>query len=148
MQHVDLLTNISGKSLIWLRGWNALNLPVLPVSGFCLAVHGSQRFSRTCRAQTVGLYSQFPLKNKQASVVLTQVGHLLYPVLKYWFMVVVHCFGFQKWIISNTVLQRFSSRSQTSNEKTAVTEDLIYTLQWLCDSPFCEKESLPLETTF
>lgn len=69
------------------------------------------------------------LKNKQVPVVLTQVGHLLYPICRYWFIVAVYCCGFQRWIISSTVWQRFSSRSQTSNEKTAVTEDLIYTLQ-------------------
>lgn len=63
VQHVGLLMTTSGKSLIWLgvRGMDALNLPALPVSGLCPAMCGSQRFSTAPRAQTVGLYFQFPI---------------------------------------------------------------------------------------
>lgn len=63
VQHVALLMTISVKRLIWLGVGriDALNLPVLPVSGLCPAVHGSQRVSTTTMAKTVGLYFQFSI---------------------------------------------------------------------------------------
>lgn len=107
VQHVRLLMTTSGKSLIWLGvgGMDALNLPVLPVSGLCPAMHVSQRFSTAPNSVILFPSSYLTrLKNKQVPVVLTQVGHLLHPISKYRFIISVYCCGFQRWIISSTVL--------------------------------------------
>lgn len=75
VQHVRLLMTTSGKSLIWLGvgGMDALNLPVLPVSGMSPAMHGRQRFSTAPNSRIIYPISYLTrLKNEQVSVVLTQ----------------------------------------------------------------------------
>lgn len=107
VQHVRLLMTTSGKSLIWLGvgGMDALNLPVLPVSGVSPAMHGRQRFSTAANSGIIYPISYLTrLKSEQVSVVLTQIDNLLYPISKYWFIIAVYCCGFQRWIIISTVL--------------------------------------------
>lgn len=76
-------------------GIDALDLPVLPVSGLCPAMHGSQRFSTAPNSGTIYPISYLTrLKNKQVSVVLTQIGHLLLPS----FQVLVHHGSVLLWV--------------------------------------------------
>lgn len=84
---------------------DALDLPVLPVSGLCPAMHGSQRFSTAPNSEIIDPISYLTRqKNKQVSVGLTPLGNLLYPISKYWFIIAVYCCGFQTWMISSAVL--------------------------------------------
>lgn len=97
----------SGKSLIWWGGgvgeW-MLSLRAA-CAKLCVEARNSPQHLRLKQWDYVFSISYLTrLKNKQAPVILTQAGHLLHSICGCWFIIAVHRCGFQRWIISSTVL--------------------------------------------